>query len=205
EPVVGNTADAVPEPAPLGPEHDHEIALPYLVGGIEQALVGLGIERDHPEPLALRALQGARQVDDPGHGQVLESARAGPADGCAEGGRVAVRQQRAARPCARPRPPGAPGGGAWRSGNTAPVAPAPSAARSSAPTFWGSSTPSRATTRRRPGGPSATPPPRVGAGGRPAPGTSPWVRLPGASRWIWSAEASTTGTPASRARLRISA
>src|SRR4029453_12092297 len=73
------------------------------------------------------------------------------------------------------------------------------------PPFWGSSTPPRATTRRRPDGPSASTSSRVGAGSGPASSTSPWVRLPGASRWIWSAEASTTGTPASRARLRISA
>ena len=84
-----------------------EVPLPECVRAVEEALLRLGIEAHHPEPLLLGPLEGAGEVHDPRHGQVLQRAGAGPRHDAAEGRRVALRED-------RPRRPGALGGAEQR-------------------------------------------------------------------------------------------
>ena len=88
------------------------------------------------------------------------------------------------RPGAGPRRPRRRGAARGAPVTSAPVAPAASAARSTAPTFCGSSTPSRATRRRRPPGRGARSSSSETSGSGPGlEHAAPWVRAPGARRF----------------------
>jgi hypothetical protein len=119
--VVAGFADQVVEAGAFAAEDEDAVA-----GEVELVVVGCAalVESDDPEVLAFEVFEGADEVDDAGDAEMLGGAGAG-----LDGDRAEGAERRSVR--------------------TTPSTPAPSATRSSAPRFCGSSTPSRARSRRR--------------------------------------------------------